>query len=186
MKHLTIAVLVGLSSGAIAGTSVFTDFEDITPNTPIGGSFDVATATFSGVGNFAGVVGEGELYHSGIRAWMVQGEGIGRVDFAGGASLVEFWGIVDPKASANASISAFTADDVQIGTSASIVVGDEFTFYNFTGDISYILFDHSGALNEPTGMISIDDFGFNPVPASGTVSAFAAVCLFGARRRRKG
>lgn len=184
VSAILIASGAGVAFGDPASLEVFSDFEEFSPNTPIGGTFDIGGANFSGSGSFAGFLGEPELYFSGIRAWMVQGESFAHISFAEGASVVEFWAIADPEATADATVAAFDFDGNQIGMTQSIVVGEAFSLYHFDGDISFIEFDHTAAANVPTGMISIDDFGYNsvPTPASGALLLIGGGLL--SRRRR--
>jgi hypothetical protein len=184
---ITTAVILSTSGLAHADPSlldVFTDFEGIIPNTAPGDIINVGDAAFSGPGSFAGFLGEPELYFSGLRAWMVQGQSVGRVDFAAGASLVEFWAIADPEATADASISAYDSSGDIIGMAQSLVVGNAFELFSFSGDISYILFDHTAADNTPIGMISIDDFGYNPVPTPSSIALLGLGAMATTRRRR--
>ena len=72
----------------------FTDFEDIGPNTNPGEIIVVGvppeTAELSG-GAFAGSIRTRQLNFSGSRAWMVQTNGTGVIDFTPEAARVEFW-----------------------------------------------------------------------------------------------
>lgn len=181
----TVVLFCGVTQGFAApqDQDVFTDFESI--NTSVGESFDLGTsptsATLDGDG-FSGVAGIGELYFSGIRAWMINPGGTGTVDFETNASTVEFWTRL--RTGANGS-SVYTAyDDAnQVIDSVTIDTPGPFQLLSFTGSI-----DRLEIVNNATGngqMNSIDDFGYSaiPEPTSLALGLGACLALVTARRR---
>ena len=140
---------------------VFTDFEEFVPNTAVDVPFDVGTdperATFSGDA-FAGIANIPELYHSGVRAWMVQPGGTGRIDFETNAAEVEFWARTRSFASGSTVITAFDDAENVIDT-ITLTAPDPFQLISFMGSIDYI----EVVNNDLSQMNSIDDFGFTPI-----------------------
>jgi hypothetical protein len=144
----------------------FTDFEDVNPNTAIGEIIQVGvppeTAELGGDA-FGGVVGLGQLYHSGLRAWMVVQSGVGFIDFQPEAGVVEFFATAHSAADGTTVITAFDANDAVVGTPVTLTPGTGFQLVSFTGAIASI-----EVINNATNQMNgIDDFGFTPVPEPG-------------------
>lgn len=163
----------------------FTDFEDVNPNTAIGEIIQVGvppeTAELGGDA-FGGVVGLGQLYHSGLRAWMVVQNGVGFIDFQPEAGVVELFATAHAAADGTTVITAFDASDAVVGTPVTLAPGTGFQLVSFTGSIASIEVVNN-ATNQMNG---IDDFGFTPVPEPGLGSMlYAGVTgvAFLARRR---
>ena len=168
---VTMMICVISSLDAVADPmdqDVFTDFETI--NTAVGAPFDVGTgdaiATFSGDA-FSGVIGIGELYSSGLRAWMVGPAGVGTITFERNATVVEFFARTRSIANGNTIITAFDDDNAVVGTPVILTpaIPGSFELVSLTGNIDRIEF-----LNLATGPGSssyngIDDFGFTPIAA---------------------
>ena len=144
----------------------FTNFDAIFPNTDVGEIIEVGTppetAELSGDA-FAGVVGIGQLYHSGLQAWMVLANGTGFIDFIPDAAEVQFWATAHFFANGNTVITAFDASDVMIGTPVTLTPGSGFQLLTFIGAIASIEVEN----NASNVMNGIDDFGFTPVPEPG-------------------
>jgi hypothetical protein len=141
---------------------VFTDFESI--ETAIGEPFSVGTAPvtaqFSGDA-FSGFAGVLELYHSGIRAWMVTPSGTGMIEFATHAAQVEFFGRTRSTANGPTVIRALDGLGNEID-SVTLTPPNPFQLIAFTGNIARL-----EVVNQATGtgqMDSVDDFGFTPLP----------------------
>lgn len=174
--HLISALLLLAAPAAAAPEllDVFTNFENVNPNTAIGEIIDVGTspelASFGGDA-FGGVVGVGQLYHSGKRAWMVTTNGTGSIDFETDASIVEFWGTAHSAANGNTVITAFDADDVMVGSPATLMPGSGFQLVSLVGPIASI----EVVNNASNQMNGIDDFGFTVVPEPGATSMLFSV-----------
>lgn len=167
---------------ATAGT-VFTDFEEFSPNTVVGVPFTIGTtperATFSGKA-FAGREFIGELYYSGSRAWMVEPRGTGIVEFETNASEVSFWARTRSLATRTTEISAFDSMDQQIGSTVVLNAPDPFQLVSFSGNIARIeVFN-----KDVTHMNAIDDFTFTTIPEPSTfvLGLLGMVVLIGYRR----
>ena len=188
-RSLFSAIVVGLFLGSAAlaapeDQDVFENFDGITPNTEVGVPFDVGvtpnTATFSGDG-FAGVANIGELYFSGIRAWMVNPSGTGVVTFETNAAVVEFWTRLRTGANGSSVYTAYDDND-QVINAVTINTPGPFQLVSFTGDI-----DRIEVVNNATGngqMNSIDDFGFTPVPEPATAVMLGLIALAALREPR--
>ena len=172
-------LLVGLTSVASAAPmdlDVFTDFEEFIPNTVLGVPFDIGLtperATFSGDA-LAGFLTISELYHSGVRAWMVAPSGTGTITFETNAAEVEFWARTRSFATGSTVITAF--DDVgAVIDTVTLTAIDLFQLISFSGSI-----DHIDVVNNDSGfMNSIDDFGFTAIPEPSTF-VLTAIGLFG-------
>lgn len=83
---------------------VFTNFEDVSPNTSPGEIIVVGVSPASadlGGDAFGGRLGIMALYHSGTRSWMVQVNGTGVISFESDADTVEFYARVLSSATGN-------------------------------------------------------------------------------------
>jgi hypothetical protein len=146
--------------------AVFTDFEDVSPNTVPGEIIVVGISPDSadlGGDAFGGRIGVLSLYHSGVRAWMVQANGTGVIVFESDADVVEFYARVLSSATGETVITAFDALDVIVDGPVTINPGTGWQLVSLTGGISRIdVVNLDGAqLN------GIDDFGFTPLPEPG-------------------
>ena len=143
--------------------TVFTSFEDISPNTAVGELIVVGvspdSADFTGDA-FAGVIGVFDLYHSGIKSWMVVTNGTGVITFETDAAVVEFYTKVLGIAMRDTVITAFDAFGEIVGVPVTVSPGTGWQLISFSGAIAQITvqnLDHQQ-------MNGIDDFGFTPVP----------------------
>ena len=178
-------VLVGYSfaNGAPEDQDVFTDFESF--DTMPGDTFSLGTApqvsTFSGDA-FAGVAGIGELYFSGLRAWMVNPGGTGVIEFDTNAATVEFWTRIRTGATGPSVYTAF--DDLdQVISEETVSTPGPFQLLSFTGNIARIEIRNNAA---GAGMMnSVDDFGFTPIPEpTAIVLGFLAIATLATPWRR--
>ncbi len=186
LMSLVLPLLAAPAAAAPQDLAFFTSFEDISPNSSIGEIIAVGssptTAEFSG-NAFAGRIGVGVLYHTGVRSWMVLENGVGVIDFVTtDAATVEFWARVLSAASGNTVITAFDAFDVIAGGPVTIFPGTGWQLVSLTGSIARIDVVNFDA-NEMNG---IDDFGFTPLPEPGAALALASgsVLLLVIGRRR--
>ena len=163
---------IAISASALAAPvdqDVFTDFETINSSDfTIGTSPDTAHFTVG----FSGVVGIGELYHSGTHAWMVNRLDTGLITFETDAATVNFFARTRSTADGNSVLTAFNSLDQVIDT-LTLSPGDGWVEVIFTGAIARIEFTNSATC---TGcMNSIDDFGlsvgFPPTPPPTTSRA---------------
>ena len=143
--------------------TVFTSFEDISPNTAVGELIVVGvwpnSANFTGDA-FAGVIGDFSLYHSGLKSWMVVTNGTGVISFEIDAAVVEFYAKVLSLAMRSTVITAFDAFGVIVGVPVTVSPGTGWQLISLSGAIAWIEvvnLDHQQ-------MNAIDDFGFTPVP----------------------
>ena len=184
-KHLiALLFIVGFTSVASAAPidlEVFTDFDELVPNTVVGVPFDIGTeperATFGGDA-FKGIVGIPELYFSGSRAWMVIPSGTGIIDFETNAVEVEFWGRTRSFASGSSVFTAFDDANGVIDT-VTLTKNDNWQLISFSGNIDHI----EVVNNDLSYMNSIDDFGFTPIPEPSTfvLGFLGLVALIGYR-----
>ncbi len=164
-----IAALLALTLFAAPAASlpqdqtVFTSFEEIDPNTAVGELIVVGvspdSADFTGDA-FAGVIGVFDLYHSGIKSWMVVTNGTGVISFETDAAVVEFYAKVLGLAMRDTVITAFDAFGVIVGVPVTVSPGTGWQLISLSGAIAQITvqnLDHQQ-------MNGIDDFGFTPVP----------------------
>lgn len=168
-RSFVATTLFCLLSGAAPGLAdpmdlqVFSNFELF--NTDVGEEFSIglgqAVATFSGDA-FAGRIGVGSLYRSGIRAWMVNPGGVGEVQFETNAAEVEFFARANQFASGDTVIRALDDSGRTIGSSFTLPPGQGFTLVSFTGNIDRIRIENQ-AMNGNLGINGIDDFGFTPI-----------------------
>jgi len=185
------AVLLSTAKAAPQDQDFFEDFEGI-PNTTTGDPFSLGSAPDSASlsGNaFAGFASEQELYHSGIRAWMVLENSVGLIEFPdNNAAVVEFFIRTHPSADGDTIVTAFDDFDQIIGSPITIVggffdpTGDGFTLVSLSGSIDRIEI----ANNATNFMNGLDDFGFTtvPEPSSLVLGAIAIVASLATRRRR--
>ena len=168
------AFMLGAQPGAVSAApqdqEVFTDFETIEATDFSIGSGDV-TATFTG--GFSGFAGIGELYNSGIRAWMVNPGNTGEIQFETNAAVVDFFARTRSIADGPSVLTAFDSQG-QVVDSVTLTPGNPFEEVIFTGSIARIEFANNATAACTTCMNTIDDFGFSPVSAntvdlSGTV-----------------
>lgn len=194
-KIITVATVLTCSVAFAdpASLDTFEDFEGIVPNTAVGAPINLGTspntATLGGDA-FAGVIGVGPLYHSGVRAWMVLDSGIGSIDFTeNNAATVEFFVRTHPSADGDTIVTAFDDDGGIIGSAFTIAAGfsdpsdpagEGFTLVSFSGDIDSITVENT-ATNFMNG---VDDFGFTSVPEP-TALALAVIALPLLLRRRR-
>jgi hypothetical protein len=174
----------------IASATVFEDFEAIIPNTTPGVPFTVGaapeSAEFSGDA-FAGVAGIGELYFSGIRAWMVNPGGTGTITFLENASYVEFWTRLRTGANGPSIFTSFD-DQGDVIESITLATPTSFQLLRFEGNIDRL--EIVNGATEMDQMNSIDDLTFaTVVPEPGSMSLFGgalcAVAIFCRRRMRR-
>ena len=187
---LFVVGVIGASHVAVAAPvdqSQFTNFESFTPNTSPGDDLVIGitpeTATFTGEDQFAGFAGIGELYNSGIRAWMLPAGSTAEIRFDElNAAVVEFYARTRSTANGSTLITAL-ADDDSVIDSVVLSAGDPFQLVSFNGDINRITLANqaSGDSNQ----MAIDDFGFTAVPEPTTLAiALSGAAAFLARRRR--
>ncbi len=140
--------------------AVFTDFEGVRsfPGEIIVVGVSPTTANLGGDA-FGGRARIGELYHSGMRAWMVLPNGTGTVTFETDAATVEFWATVRSVASGNTIITAFDGCDVIVDGPVTIHPGTGWQLVSLTGSIARIDVVNLAA----HARNGIDDFGFTPV-----------------------
>ncbi len=172
-----------LALAAVPATAqdVSEDFEGFIPNTTPGDDITLGTTPKSatlGGDAFAGVVGIGALYHSGIRAWMIEAGGTGTITFETNAAEVSFWAIQDSGAGGGLVITAFDDDDNEIDSSTH-ASGDPFALVKFTGSVDRITFENQSS----SRMSSVDDLSFTAVPEPAMLGLLA-MGLLGWRRRR--
>lgn len=196
--HLLQATVVAMSMCSIAiaapqDQDVFEDFEGISPNTAVGDPITLGTtpnaATLAGDA-FAGVVGQGVLYHSGVRSWMVVENGTGTIDFETNAATVEFFIRTHPTADGDTVVTAFDDSDTAIGPPITIVkgttdpsdpLGKGFFLVQLTGNIDRIEIQNL-ATNVMNG---IDDLGYSVIPEPATLGLLLlGACGLAPRRRR--
>jgi hypothetical protein len=165
--------------------TVFTDFEDVNPNTNPGEIIVVGVSPDSadlGGDAFGGRIGAGVLYHSGVRSWMVEANGIGVVTFEADVDVVEFYARVRSSATEGTVITAFDAFDVIIDGPVSVEPGTGWQLISLSGGIARI-----DVVNLDGGQLNgIDDFGFTPLPEPGavlTLASGAALLIVIGRRR---
>ena len=173
---LAAAVLLCLAGSARAGLMTLpqsTSFEQI--STSEGEPFSIGDegeeALFAGDA-FSGFLGVAALYNTGSFAWMVSPEGTGTVDFASGATAVEFFATASPSGDGDLVITVLSPSEAVLAT-ASVSPGEGFQPFSFSGDIGRIRFE-----NLSTGVnryASIDDFSFAPgqVPEPGSALLLA-------------
>jgi hypothetical protein len=158
---LALALFAARAHAAPQDLDVFTNFEGVSPNTSVGEVIEVGTspesAELSGDA-FGGFLGVGQLYHSGIRSWMVVQNGTGFIDFITDAAEVQFWATAHSSANGNTVITAFDSSHVMIGPAVTITPGSGFQLVSFSGAIASIEVENN-ASNQMNG---IDDFGFTP------------------------
>ena len=183
---LVLSLLAAPAAAVPQDLDIFSSFEEFNPNSAIGQIIAVGssptTTEFSGDA-FAGRIGNGLLYHTGFRSWMVLENGMGVIDFVTtDAATVEFWARVLSAASGNTVITAFDAFDVIAGGPVTIIPGTGWQLVSFTGSIARIDVVNLDA-NEMNG---IDDFGFTPLPEPGAALALTSgsILLLVIGRRR--
>lgn len=193
MKKRTLAfalTLLAYSAAPLCAApedqDVFTDFETI--NTSVGEEFSIGTspeaATFGGDG-FSGVAGIGELYFSGVRAWMINPGGTGTIDFETNAATVEFWTRLRTGADGSSVYTAYDDADQVIDTQTISTPG-AFQLLSFSGNIDRIEIVNNATMAGDRLMNSIDNFGYTTVPEPSSLmlglAAFASAIV--ARRKR--
>jgi len=165
--------------------TVFTDFEDVFPNTSPGEIITVGVSPDSadlGGDAFGGRIGVTALYHSGVRSWMVIPNGLGTIRFETDADVVEFYARVLSSATGNTVITAFDASDVIIDGPVNVAPGTGWQLLSLSGGIARI-----DVVNlDSVEMNGIDDFGFTPLPEPGsTLAVVSGVALLGVMGRRR-
>jgi hypothetical protein len=186
-----IAALLALLLSALPAAAepedqaVWTDFEDVFPNTLPGVIITVGVSPDSadlGGDAFGGRIGVVALYHSGLRSWMVETNGTGVITFETDADVVEFYARVLSSATGDTVITAFDALDVIVDGPETVEPGTGWQLISLTGGIARIdVVNLDGAQ-----MNGIDDFGFTPLPEPGTALALASgAALLGVISRRR-
>ncbi|MBW1843338.1 MAG: hypothetical protein JRE38_06385 [Deltaproteobacteria bacterium] len=183
---LSVLLLSALPAAALPeDQTVFTNFEDVSPNTVPGEIIVVGISPDSadlGGDAFGGRIGVRTLYHSGVRSWMVEANGTGVITFETEGDVVEFYARVLSSAAGETIITAFDAFDVIVDGPVTVEPGTGWQLVSLTGGIARIdVVNLDGAqLN------GIDDFGFTPLPEPGTALTLAlgAALLLAIGRRR--
>ncbi len=153
--------------------TVFTNFEDVAPNTlpgdliVVGVSPDSADLTGDA---FAGRVFVRALYHTGFRSWMVVARGTGVISFETDAEVVEFYARVLGVAVRGTVITAFDEFGVIVGAPVTVSPGTPWQLISFSGAIASIEVVNLDRLQ----MNAIDDFGFTPLPEPGAALMLAS------------
>ncbi len=193
---LAVALLVAATvSAAPQDQAVFEDFEGFSPNTSVGDPILLGTSPDRAAltdNSFAGVVGQGALYHSGVRAWMVLEDSVALIDFfENNAAVVEFFIRTHPNADGDTVVTAFDDFNQVIGNPVTIAAGFSdptdplgrgFTLVSLSGDI-----DHITIANNATNTLNgLDDFGFTNVPEPATLALVGVGLPLLARRGRPG
>ena len=182
---LTLLLFAAPAAALPQDQAVFTNFENVFPNTVPGQIIVVGVSPDSadlGGNAFGGRIGAPALYHSGVRSWMVEANGIGVITFETDADVVEFYARVLPGATGNTVITAFDAFDVIVDGPATVVPGSGWQLISLSGGIARVdVVNLDGAqLN------GIDDFGFTPLPEPGAalslVSGISLLSVIGRRR----
>jgi hypothetical protein len=180
-----LLLLAGPAAALPEDQDVFTNFEDVSPNTSPGEIIVVGvspdSANFGGDA-FGGRLGMAALYHSGTRSWMVQVNGTGLISFETDADTVEFYARVRSSATGNTVITAFDALDVIVDGPVVVQPGTGWQLVSLSGGIAEIDVENL----DGEQMNGIDDFGFTPLPepsASMALASGAALIGLAARRR---
>jgi hypothetical protein len=183
---LSALLLSALPAAALPeDQAVFTNFEDVSPNTVPGEIIVVGVSPDSadlGGDAFGGRIGVGSLYHSGSRSWMVEANGTGVITFETDGDVVEFYARVLSSATGETVITAFDVFDVIVDGPVIVEPGTGWQLISLTGGITRVdVVNLDGAqLN------GIDDFGFTPLPEPGaalTLALGAALLLVIGHRR---
>lgn len=191
---LAVVVLVAATvSAAPQDQAVFEDFEGFSPNTNVGDPILLGASPNRAAltdNSFAGVVGQGVLYHSGVRSWMVLENSVAFIDFfERNAATVEFFIRTHPSADGDTVVTAFDDFDQVIGSPITIPAGFSdpgdplgrgFTLVSLSGDI-----DHITIANNATNIMNgLDDFGFTNVPEPASLVLVGVGLPLLMRRRR--
>lgn len=163
------------------------DFEGINTNMAGGESFTIGTppgtATFDGQ-QWAGFAAIGELYASGIRAWMALPNGTGTIDFDPPAAEVIFEARTRSISTAGSVINSFDESDMLIDSVPLPSAMQQFQTVCLTGSIASIDFVN----NDGAHMNSLDDIAYIvPEPGAGLagLAGLLAVLATAAHRRRR-
>jgi hypothetical protein len=185
---LSTLLLSALPAAALPeDQAVFTNFEDVSPNTVPGEIIVVGVSPDSadlGGNAFGGRIGVGSLYHSGSRSWMVEANGVGVITFETDGDVVEFYARVLSSATGETVITAFDAFDVIVDGPVAVEPGAGWQLVSLTGGITRI----DVANLDGAQLNGIDDFGFTPLPEPGTALTLASgvALLIVIRHRRYG
>jgi hypothetical protein len=185
---LSALLLSALPAAALPeDQAVFTNFEDVSPNTVPGEIIVVGVSPDSadlGGNAFGGRIGVGSLYHSGSRSWMVEANGVGVITFESDGDVVEFYARVLSSATGETVITAFDAFDVIVDGPVAVEPGAGWQLVSLTGGITRI----DVANLDGAQLNGIDDFGFTPLPEPGTALTLASgvALLIVIRHRRYG
>jgi hypothetical protein len=185
---LSTLLLSALPAAALPeDQAVFTNFEDVSPNTVPGEIIVVGVSPDSadlGGNAFGGRIGVGSLYHSGSRSWMVEANGVGVITFETDGDVVEFYARVLSSATGETVITAFDVFDVIVDGPVAVEPGAGWQLVSLTGGITRI----DVANLDGAQLNGIDDFGFTPLPEPGTALTLASgvALLIVIRHRRYG
>jgi len=164
---------------------VFTNFEDVFPNTIPGEIIVVGVSPRSadlGGDAFGGRLNIPALYHTGVRSWMVQPNGTGVMSFETDADVVEFYARVLSSATSNTVITAFDALDVIVDGPVIVQPGTGWQLISLSGGIAEIDVENLDGAQ----MNGIDNFGFTPLPEPSAAMALASgAALIGLAARRR-
>lgn len=158
-----------LSAGPLIAQTYETSFEDLTGET----EFFIGPAHFTG--GIAQTIGVPAFYSDGLRAWMIDGQGTGLVDFGPGALDVSF----QARGSADGDL-VITPLDAAGGDpvgSPFTVSGTDFVAVDFTAQslgqpITHLSFENTGAAGN---FAAVDEFAFTAIPEPATWT----MCLIG-------
>ena len=194
--RVVLAAVVALSVAPAAGfaalcqdlsgpADVSDDFEGINTNPAGGESFTIGTppgtAIFEGE-QWAGFAGVGELYASGIRAWMALPNGTGTIVFDPPAAEVIFEARTRSISTSGSVINSFDESETLIDSVPLPAAMIQFQTVCLTGSIASIDFVN----NDGTYMNGLDDIAYIvPEPGAGLASLTGLFAVLGAASRRR-
>ena len=163
---ITLSCLVTTDSLALpTDQDNFTSFESL--STMQGVPFSLGSTpdvTFSGDA-FSGVIGNIALYHTGSSSWMVDGGGVGVIDFEVNAAVVEFFAKANPGLSPGETTVITALDDLDLQLDlVTVTPGEDWRLVSFVGDIDHVEVVNNALSTGFAAYNGIDDFGYTPVP----------------------
>lgn len=171
---ISICLLAGPQARAAFDLTTSFEFTDIT------GSFTLGTppksVTFlNGKSESVGIF---PLYHSGLKAWVIDPAQTGEILFETSASVVDLW--LRDQTPTHSLLTFYDSTNQVLAQFNGLDIAFQHIVVDTVGPIARITLQNNGA----TGLVVIDDFSFTAIPSPGGIAVMGLAGLGLIRRRR--